>query len=264
MTFPLNQPIAQQPWITAIRLLALLLYAANCASAQYWIAGDASGWHRNILNETFSPDSRVTFDMDCDGSGDLAIYSSQAVDAAWPWVRLSISRAESVQVLNAGVGRVSTFSIGDTLHFADSLWTEHLDFIYGTGTAGSYGHYEIAQQFIAFRKNAADTAYCFILFSNTGIVFSIHEVISACAENPIAVSTPLDSIKAFPNPFNDILYIRDGARAQFKLLDARGRLMRAGRGQPEITDLQTLPSGLYFLEWTDEQGERGVVKLFKN
>ncbi len=248
-------------------LTAFFLLHILSAQGQYWIVGDTAGLQEFSIEKTFPPEAAVTFDLDCDGQHDLVIRSTDGNTISSPWDRLNLSLAPNVEVLNSGEGKVTTFEPGDTLLYLNSLWTPNLSFIYGTGKLGPYGTYEINEKYIAFRKNAPDTSYCFIKFSSLALEFTIHEILSPCQNNPFDILTSVSPITSwplsvFPNPFSARFTIQtDNTIEALVLYDAMGRPVHQLNGR--TFDLPQLPSGWYYLKIWDDQNRIQVVPLLK-
>jgi type IX secretion system substrate protein len=254
------------PW----KLFLILLLFPVVSKSQYWIAGDTTGYVKILVEKTYEPNIKVVIDIDCDGKEDFSLISSKPVGPSWPWSRLSIIGDSTFEVLNSGIGKVSIFDLGDTLLFDDSVWTPYLDFIYGTGKLGSYGHYQIDEKYIAFRKSSVDTNYCFLRFSNTGIVFTIHEIISGCSINPIDVIVSVEKLKpgkfsslVYPNPANNQLFIKGKHIEQVELYDVFGKAILSEPFHSNSIDLMQLPAGLYHLIIFHDDGEREFLKIVK-
>jgi len=180
--------------------LLILFLISNYLHAQYWIVGDTVGRKQVFMEQTFEPNTAVSFDIDCDGEEDLNIYSdmgTQISDGSYKWPVLHFRMKKDVEVLH-DFGTIRRYEVSDTLLYENSLWTSLLDYIYGIGGGGGYGQI-IDDKFIAYRKNTIDTAYCFIRFSNgglNGIGYTIHEIISDCDNNPInIVATAIDKFE---------------------------------------------------------------------
>ncbi|MCB0652679.1 MAG: T9SS type A sorting domain-containing protein [Saprospiraceae bacterium] len=250
--------------ITLIFLLNVLFL-----KAQFWIAGDTTGLTQIVINQTFVPDSEVTFDIDCDGITDFGFSSSLGTNVAWPWDRLSLFMADHVEVLNSGIGAVTPIAEGDTVLFDDALWTGQLDFIFGTGELGNYGHEHIAEKYLSFRKNGLDTLYCFIRFSNTAIIFTVHEIFSSCSENPLQVITALNITErekkwmVYPNPAGQCLNVVSEEAINIRLFDLESRVLMAGNQHNLQFDLSGLPAGVYVVEVQFEDGTRERTKVFR-
>jgi hypothetical protein len=204
----------------------LLLFSFVAVRAQFWIAGTPGDFVSIELEQSFDPGVSVLMDIDCDGQADLTIKSFQGTQSN-PWNRLSIHKAADVEVLNSGVGLVTTFEQGDTVFFDNDLWTTALDFLYGVGELGCYGHPFIDNKFLAFRKNLPDTSYCFVRFSSQTIHFTIHEIISNCEINPVEVITSLSKTEdscspfVFPNPFSNKVNILFPELQQARVLNLK-------------------------------------------
>ena len=230
-----------------------LLLMSFTSFSQYWVAGDTAGLEVARVEQSFEPNASVSFDIDCSHSEDFSIHSYQGSDPAYPWSRLSILKDGQVEVHNSGIGQVTVFSEGDTVFFDDSLWTPSLDFIYGTGEAGSYGIFQIDRKYIALRKAGEDTSYCFVELSTQGIEFTVHQVVSGCQDNPIGVSTGAEKIepwparaRVFPNPFDDFLFVEGDRVKRVYLLGADGSFIAGAEGALKFFTAD-LPAGLYIL-----------------
>jgi hypothetical protein len=230
----------------------LLLFAHSFAYSQHWVAGDTTTFQLNVIEERYLPNAKVVFDIDCDGIEDFHIRSSAPIDDVTPWMRLSFYMEEEVEVFNSNTGLVTAFESGDTIPLGiDSLWTPHLDFIFGTGVSGGYGQYEINRKYILFRKKGeSETLYCFILFSNEGIDFSIHQVLSKCGDNPIQGVTAVDDISQklaphfYPNPTYGTLRFTDPLD-EIQIYSPEGRLVFQQKQVSDNIDLSHLIPGVY-------------------
>ena len=248
-----------------IHFTIILILTTQIAYSQYWIVGDSTNYSVNILDTPFGPDSKVVFDIDCDGTEDFNINSSGPIGSSWPWKRLSFYMQEGVEVFNSNTGTVTTFETGDTMPFyPDTLWTRYLDFIYGTGETGSYGQYEINEKYIAFRKSSdTDTFFCFIKFSNLGIDFTIHQIISNCEINPLEIITNTigpgsESFGIYPNPTTDKITL-SGEATEYVIYTANGAMVDKGKTSLKTIDLTRLQKGIYFIRLIG----RSQQKMFK-
>lgn len=259
-----------------ISIFLTLILISNYVHAQYWIAGDTVGRKQIFVEQTFEPDftesgsnyyfADVIFDIDCDGRNDLRFYSQNA----YKWPFLHFSMMDDVEVLH-DFGHIRTYEVGDTLPYADSLWTPLLDYIYGIGGGGGYGQSSIENKFIAYRKNAIDTAYCFIRFSNQGTNFTIHEIISNCEVNPIDIIITIqedseqdminDSLTLiYPNPASNLIRITGKNISELVFYDNIGRLIFQ-KAYTEQTNTWRLSKGLNFVKIIYENGEHKIFKL---
>jgi hypothetical protein len=214
---------------------------------------------------SYEPNAKVTFDIDCDGIGDFNIRSSGAVDINSPWERLSFGMAEGVEVLNSGVGLVTTFITGDTIPTSDIYYTENLDFFYGTGEAGPYGRYVIEEKYIVYRKKSeTDTSYIFIEFSHEGLEFTIHEIVSACKSNPLEVITPTHDvhqdlqISIYPNPTNDNIYLSEHVE-KLEVYSMEGILFASLIEPDQRISIGYLKPGNYLVLWTNKGKTDSVI-----
>lgn len=226
----------------------------NNSLSQNWIAGDSTNFYVIEMEQNFEQDSKITFDLDCDGNGDFNIQSSGPTGMQSPWERLSFYMNENVQVYNANSGLISTFNIGQSVSLEiDTNWTASLDFIYGTGEAGAYGQEEISNKYILFRKlTSEDTFYCPILFSSVKNSFTIHHIFSNCTENPIEVINSLqndESIKTlhiYPNPATDYLLSNTNFEG-YQIYTLNGNLVSSNTKRGDQIPIYHLNRGIYFL-----------------
>jgi hypothetical protein len=245
------------------RIIIILVFYTNSIYSQFWIAGDTTTYEINIVEEYFEQETKVEFDIDCDGLRDFNIESSYPVDFIYPWRRLSFYMVEGVEVYNSNTGFVTAIELGDTVNLnIDSLWTENLDFIYGTSPLGGYGQAEINNKYILFRKNdSLSKKYIFILFSNLGINFSIHHIISECIDNPLEIienNQDTQEINIFPNPTKG--YINLSRKVdEVKVYSSNGSLILYNKNDDQNIDIRHFPKGLYFVQILD----KGITKVWK-
>ncbi len=71
--------------------------------------------------------------------------------------------------------------------------------------------------------------------------------------------------RIYPNPANDILHIDIDGVANYRLLSIVGSVLRQGRlyNGPNKVSMQSLPSGIYMLEITDNYGQKMITKIIK-
>ncbi len=251
-------------------LIATGLFLYTPSFAQYWVAGDTTGFNRIVVEQTFQPEAKITIDIDCDGVGDLIIYSYLAVPANHH-ERLGLTMYADVQILNSGTSSIHPFRLGDTLFFADSIWwATSISHIYGNGGNGTYGHPSLNEKYIAFRKTINDTSYCFIKLSNAGLVLTIHQIISGCTVNPLEIVAPVDTMEEhvpellFPNPFEEEINLDGLTAKEVYLYDYSGKqLLFATINDGKLSDLGILPAGVYFLQVNHPDGKRETFKVVK-
>jgi hypothetical protein len=82
------------------------------------------------------------------------------------------------------------------------------------------------------------------------------------------VAEIFSTVKAWPNPLQDELFIQNGNRQllHFQLLDVDGRLLMQGIAQPgsiNQVSVKKLATGSYVLKIFNQKGESGSVKLVK-
>lgn len=253
-----------KPFITTLAFLASLIFVPKLLG-QYYIAGDTTLYHAWNITQTYTPNDTVDFDIDCDGMADLSFVSIDGNAPGFPWDRLSLVLGEGVEVCNSGTGFVTGFEQGDTILFDNANWTPFLDFIYGTGALGAYGQASITNKFIAFRKTGDETFYLFIRFSNQGLVFTIHQVISYCEVNPllnVLTDVPEESPYVYPNPVHDVLVVKNGALVKsISIHDVSGRLM--GTYITGEIEVENYTPGFYVVKLVLSNGKTTVQKLFK-
>lgn len=232
----------------------ILLVITNSLYSQSWMAGDTTNYLIHEMEQAFELNSKVVFDLDCDGVEDVSIQSTGPIDISWPWERLSFYMQGNVQVYNSNTGFITTFESEQTVLLGiDSLWTENLDFIYGTGEAGPYGQYQIDHKYILFRKTSgSDTFYCPILFSNTGTNFTIHHILSNCAVNPIEIITEITDnediklLNLYPNPSSEVIFTSVPV-SEYKIYSMNGSLVGFGNSLTDEIQISQLPGGMYSL-----------------
>lgn len=232
---------------------------------QYYIAGDTTLYHSWPIGQTYTPNDTIEFDIDCDGLADLSFISIDGNAPGFPWDRLSLVLGEGVEVCNSGSGFVTGFEQGDTILFDNANWTPFLDFIYGTGALGAYGQASITNKLLAFRKTGDETFYTFIRFSNQGLVFTIHQVISTCEVNPLLnVNTEAheESPYFYPNPFHNVLALKNGALVKFiSIQDVSGKWI--GTFNADGIDVENYSPGFYVVKLALSNGKTAVQKLVK-
>lgn len=235
-----------------------------------WVVGDTMDYIETELAIEFLPDSRVSFDLDCDGLEDVNINSSGPNDISWPWSRLSFSMEENVKCIMVEPGFITAFDSGDTIDLSnENIYEENLDYICGNGAGGGYGQCNIQQKYLVFRKKTLiDTNYIFILFSNLNIDFTIHHVISNCINNPIEVVTSSNeeiidenSILIYPNPSNSFVTMSRPI-SELKIYSMDGKLVLDSNNVINHIDVSGLENGMYILSY-EHKGKRQIRKLLK-
>lgn len=248
-------------------IIIVVSLSSQFSNAQYWIAGDTTEYAKISVNQHFMSGDKVAFDIDCDGREDFYLKSTPPVDAFLPWSRLDLWMDEAGEALNTGIGKISTFDAGDTILFENYVWTEHLSFIYGTGELGSYGRELINNKFIAFRKNAEDTSYCFLRFSNSGINFTVHEVYIASNCNPLGYEQDLtEKVLIFPNPFESNLTIQGAHIKKIRFFDNTGKEVISSESNvngSNVNNLTNFPSGVYIAEIQFSNNTKKHIKIVK-
>lgn len=249
----------------------LLVIAPIYANAQYWIVGDTVGRNQIIKEQTFEPNAEILFDIDCDGEEDLRFDLTDSEDSyngQFLVIRnnLFFYKVDNVEALH-DFGLIQTFDLGDSLPYADSLWSSLIWYIYFEDRMGNYGHRSIENMTIAFRKNAPDTTYCFIKLSNFENTLTIHEVITVCENNPIEIVTgtisPLTNpVIIYPNPANNQLSIKGTGTDidELVIYDNKGKETLHTSYAPRI-DISGIPKGLSFVKVIYKNGKQSVHKL---
>lgn len=241
-----------------------------CSYGQIWIVGDTMDYIETEVATEFLPDSKVSFDLDCDGLEDVNINSSGPIDINWPWSRLSFSMEESVKCIMVEPGFITAFDSGDTIDLSnENIYEENLDYICGNGAGGGYGQCNIQQKYFVFRKKTlTDTNYIFILFSNFNIDFTIHHIISNCTSNPIEIITTSteevideNNILIYPNPCNSIVNISKPI-SELNIYTMDGKLVLNSENIINHIDASGLKNGMYILSY-EHKGKRQIRKLVK-
>lgn len=228
----------------------------------YWIAGDTSGLFITRWEKEFVPNASVSIDMDCDGLEDILLISSKGAGIGNPWDRLSLRLAKGVELHNGGEGKITPFQNGDTIRMDANDWTAFLDFIYGTGKVGSYGHPVLEDVFLVFRKKGSSTVRCLIRFSSQGILFTIHEIQLECPGDPVLEVIDPSAPLIFPNPCYDVLYIRPGPWQMLEVFDTSGRYLKSA-AWVDTLQISDLAPGMYLLRGVDENGKVHLWKFIK-
>jgi len=228
----------------------------------FHLAGDTDGFFIFKTERTFQPNASLSIDMDCDGIEDVALVSYKGAAPGSPWDRLSIRLAEQVTLHNSGMGRITPFIAGDTIWFRDDDWTSALDFIYGTGVAGPYGHPQLENVYLAFRKTGQDRHQCYLRFSSSGITFQVHEIHIQCPDDPVLDARDPLAPFIYPNPCLDRITAAPGPWDSVEILDQNGRMWRTAQatGTVSTTDL---PPGLYFLRARNTTNNVHIWKFIK-
>ena len=235
-----------------------------------WVVGDTMDYIKTEVSTEFLPDSKVSFDLDCDGLEDVNINSSGPIDINRPYSRLSFSMEDSVKCIMLDPGFITAFDSGDTIDLSnENIYEENLDYICGTGAAGGYGQCNIQEKYLVFRKKTlTDTNYIFILFSNFNIDFTVHHVISNCTNNPIEVITSSNeenidesSILIYPNPSSSIVTASKAIR-ELKIYTIDGKLVLNRENFINHIDISGLENGIYIMTF-EHKGKRQVRKLLK-
>lgn len=251
-----------------VLVLLLTLYAAP-AFSQVWTVGDSTGYQVAQVSTTFLPNSKVSFDIDCDGQEDVNINSSGPIDINSPWSRLSFSMQDSVTCIMLDPGFITPFAAGQDIDLADeSIYEHRLDYICGNGAAGGYGQCDIQERYLVFRKKAeGKTSHLFILFSNFNIDFTIHYIISSCSRNPIEIlSSTTEAEKATqitvsPNPSSH--YLRFSHRVDhLKVYSIDGRQVFNSLGSTSEVDISALETGIYVLRF-EQEGKSHTKQFIK-
>ena len=247
-------------------LIAFLVISGMRAQSQYAIAGDTTGKY------VYCPahpqvNSSASVILGCADSAKVSFYSNPGGQHPYDWARLSFIMDSGVQVCNrTDIGWIRTFAPGDTIPYADTIWTPWLDFIWGMGGMGSYGVAQIDTQYVAFRNTLNnDTVYTFLKISTAGTSLTIHQIISACAANPYNGIPPAINgaeIAVYPNPFTQTLKVLVDGAFSCTLTNLEGRKILQWQNQPEI-DTRQLPAGIYLLTLQMADGKMRKGKVIK-
>ena len=74
--------------------------------------------------------------------------------------------------------------------------------------------------------------------------------------------SPGDDYSIFPNPANDMIYVRGGSEnLKLEVLDNSGRILRVENGQSSM-DIRQLPAGFYLLRITELRNNKSSIKKF--
>jgi hypothetical protein len=70
------------------------------------------------------------------------------------------------------------------------------------------------------------------------------------------------SVKVFPNPTSNQLRIQSDLKiSSFKVLSVTGQVLKAGMLSDQVISVNALNAGVYFLEITTQEGEKGVERF---
>jgi hypothetical protein len=236
-------------------IICILIFTSTSAFCQSWIAGDTIAYLKVDVSTQYLPNTKVVFDIDCDGLEDVNINSVGPGGIGSPWSRLSFVMQDDVECVMLNPGFITAFEVGDTVPlFDETIYEENLDYICGNGAAGGYGQCNLQEKYLVFRKKTAlDTNYMFIWFSNLNVDFTIHHVISSCAINPISVVLSSEEVFSekealvFPNPTNGIIKLRTVVD-ELKLYNLNGRMIFNRKNAHQEIDVTHLNSGVYIME----------------
>jgi len=86
-----------------VRIILIIIgfLISDSLTAQYWVGGDKIGLELNTIEIIFNIDSKVKFDIDCDGKEDFHIQSYSKKTNLSPWIQLIISMEDNVEVLKS-------------------------------------------------------------------------------------------------------------------------------------------------------------------
>lgn len=267
-----------------LQLTIFLLFIFQIINAQYLIVGDTTGYEVTEIEETFYPDSQISFDMDCDGIKDFDFHSIKVVNNSptrcSSYERININHNDSVQIkLNPNNGDVDTLQLGDTLYPTTLIWDSRY-YIYLNCWIAWPGVIRSDSAYFVFRKiENNDTSFMQINFSNKAEVFTIHKIISECdkpftilmresfdpnatVDSPNTINIPEERI-LYPNPFHSVILINKENIKQVNIYDNIGRLVYTSFESSRIENLDFLPIGIYFIEIIDFSDKRIIEKILK-
>ena len=261
-----------------IQLTIFLLFSFLIVNAQYLIIGDTTGYEVTEVEETFYPESIVSFDMDCDGIEDFNFHSIK-VESNSPvrcssYEKIEVNHHDSILIKREpNNGGIDTLQLGDTIYPTTPAWAAHW-YIYLNCWQAWPGVTRSDDTYLLFRKvENNDTSFIQINFSNTGEIFTIHKIISEC-NNPFTIikrginedtiDTDTETL-VHPNPFREVLQLNINIEniKQVNLYDNTGRLLRQFFNTNRIDNLDFLPIGVYFLEIINVNNDRIVEKILK-
>lgn len=248
-------------------LLITLFIQPDRIQSQVLVTGEFDGWFTVEVNQMFPTATAALWDLDCDDNTDLSMYAND--DMMGSWERWTLEMEAEVEVHNGNEGKPTLFHNGDTVPNASTDWTPFLDFVYGTGELGEYGHPGIDSAYLLFRKaNGLDTAYLFVLVSSVGIDFTVHHGTATCPNPYIGiVAWNIESITnealIYPNPSKDFVAwdIRDEPVIGVSAMAIDGRTHPLPCLQ-NGSDLSNLPPGIYLLI-LDTFSNRYAARLVK-
>lgn len=103
--------------------------------------------------------------------------------------------------------------------------------------------------------------YAYILYNKPEC--SNSELISSCSSLGIEKNIDDFNLIAFPNPFNDFIYLNDSFN-EFELFDLTGKSVLKATNKSKI-ETSRLSKGLYFLKYTNNSKDiQKIIKLIKN
>ena len=273
-----------------IQLTIFLLFSFLIVNAQYLIIGDTTGYEVTEVEETFYPESRVTFDMDCDGIEDFRFKSVNEPGGGAPYyyrdIGISLILGDSIETkINHLQGNVDTLRYGDTIshNTFPNIWANwgYLGLYLSTHMGNPYTIYSDSVYLVFRKKEQSDTSYAMILYSNQREIFTIHKIISECStpftilvregldpnatiDSPSIINIP-EETTIYPNPFRSTILINIDIEniKQVNLYDNTGRLLRQFFNTNRIDNLDFLPIGVYFLEIINVNNDRIVEKILK-
>lgn len=245
-----------------IILIIIGFLISDSLTAQYWVGRDAIGFELNTIEILFNIDSKVKFDIDCDGMEDFHIQSYSKKTNLSPWIQLIISMEDNVEVLIGFDWSIRKIEKGDTLFLSDGYWIAKKSSIFETGAGGPEGNPRIDEKYISFRKiRTLDTSYCYIKLSSINVDFTIHEVISNCDINPIEIIRPLEGLYFFPNPVSYRINFA-GEVEKYEIYNLNGKLLISEELSTNSVKLNWLREGIYIIRLIGE-GKSKEGKLIK-
>jgi hypothetical protein len=176
--------------------------------------------------------------------------------AKWGWANCSCTPATAALVRSASVGLSQAYTYTGTGTGLDSLVWD-----FGDGTkqkiTSGFGNAVLHNYAAAGHYTVCVTAY------NESCGGSS----TACLPVALAVGnlSALKDVRVYPNPASDMLTVEGAAGASAMLLNALGQeagSFRIAQARQAIS-LRHLPAGIYLLQLTDAQGNRGVMRISK-
>ncbi|MDR9397603.1 MAG: T9SS type A sorting domain-containing protein [Salibacter sp.] len=197
------------------------------------------------------PDStqeHLLYDFDVSVGDTVAVYQLIFLTQK---VEVIIESVDTLMINNIVHKRVKTES--DFPY--DEYWLEGIGSTYGVLSPGS-SNYPVS-----------DVSYPQLLcFERDGVKLFERQSFENCyAKDPnVSVDEVRNdvSVKVFPNPTSNQLRIQSDLKiSSFKVLSVTGQVLKAGMLSDQVISVNALNAGVYFLEITTQEGEKGVERF---